>query len=222
MVKGSSKLNENIDSKQQIDECVHDQEVGATHLLGIEGQLKWDAEGIVQSKNNNEQLPPRLIRVILLYHKNVILVSNHAPKLLQELHDNGQLLLEPTLLQLKLQGLYRHPPLPRPAIVYLCLVDLPVEILEGLTIHVDLIPAPVVVLRKWLHLRRKGQNIGDPVRLVHEFALLLNPPSLDRFPVNFVHVLRDFYFFKLLSLNLIPQCLLLVVLFTGKGLRVLS
>lgn len=82
VIKGGSKLNENIDSEQQVNEGVHNQEVGATHLLGIEGQLKRDAEGIIQSKNNYKQLPSRLIRVILLDHENVILVGYQAPDLL--------------------------------------------------------------------------------------------------------------------------------------------
>lgn len=75
MVESSSELDEDIESKNDIDYRIKDQEVYSLHYLWIETQFKWDTECIIERQNDNKELPLGLSWVILTDHKCYLLVA---------------------------------------------------------------------------------------------------------------------------------------------------
>jgi hypothetical protein len=95
MIESCSKLYENIKCKQQINDCVDNQEISSFHFDWLETQFKWNTEGIVEGQNDNEQLPVCLPGVILTDHENVVLVSHPIVKFFKYLFGGIPATIEP-------------------------------------------------------------------------------------------------------------------------------
>lgn len=85
MVEGCPELYEYIHRKDYINDRVQDKEVGSLHDHRIETELKWNTECVVQSKNDDKELPLGFTRVVLTYHECGVFVTQRLEHLIQTL-----------------------------------------------------------------------------------------------------------------------------------------
>ena len=91
-------MDEDIDSKEKINQGIEYQKLYSTQLRRLETELKWYKEAIIKCQNNNKELPLCLPWVILTDHKLLFFVKHQA---IYRLTDGNNLflkLLEPGLL----------------------------------------------------------------------------------------------------------------------------